>query len=187
MEKLFYDNAENVVKMVVAGPVIYLMVIGYTRLLGKRTTSQLNNFDWIVTVAMGSMVSSVILLKNVPVMDGALAILILMFLQFVFTRLMVRFSFWKKLVRSTPRLLVFQGKFIDESMKKERILEAEVYAAIRQSGVQNIREVYAVVLETNASLSVIGKDVKNSVLALTDVQGLPANIVEESRKILKIK
>ncbi len=173
MNKLFYDDFENMIRILISAPIIYVLVIGYIKLMGIRTTSQMNSFDWIVTVAMGSVVASVVMLRNVPIVNGAVAIFMLMGLQFVFTSLMVYFKMWKKVIRSTPELLVFEGKFIKDNMKKERMVEAEVYAAIRESGVQGINNVYAVVLETDASLSVIGKDEKNTPLSLIGVEGLP--------------
>jgi len=40
-------------------------------------------------------------------------------------------------------------------MNKERLLKPEVYAAIRQSGLESVNRIYAVVLETNSKISVI--------------------------------
>jgi len=54
-----------------------------------------------------------------------------------------------------PQLLLFEGEFIEGNMKKERILKPEVYAAIRQSGLESVNRIYAVVLETNSKISVI--------------------------------
>lgn len=176
MDKLFYDDFENLLRILISAPIIYVLVIGYVKLMGKRTTSQMNSFDWIVTVAMGSIVASVLLMKNVPIVNGAVAIFILMGLQYIFTKLMVHFKFWKKMIRSTPALLVFEGRFIEDNMVKERMVKAEIYAAIRESGVQGINNVYAVVLETDASLSVIGKDEKNTPLSLFGVAGLPPSV-----------
>ena len=176
MEKLFYDDFENMIRIVISAPIIYLLVIGYIQLMGKRTTSQMNSFDWIVTVAMGSIVASIVLLKNVPIIDGALAIFTLMGLQYIITKLMVHFKLWRKIVRSTPELLVFEGKFIEENMVKERMVKSEIYAAIRESDINGISEVYAVVLETDATFSVISKNEKNTPLSLIDVNGLPEGL-----------
>lgn len=176
MDKLFYDDFENMIRIFISAPIIYLLVVGYIKLMGKRTTSQMNSFDWIVTVAMGSIVASVVMLKNVPIVNGAVAIFTLMGLQFIITKLMVHFKVWKNLIRATPELLVFEGKFIDENMISERMVRSEIYAAIRESGVHGIGEVYAIVLETDATLSVISKDKKNTPLSLIDVHGLPAEL-----------
>ncbi len=179
MDKLFYDDFENMIRIVISAPIIYLVVVGYIHLMGKRTTSQMNSFDWIVTVAMGSIVASVVMLRNVPIVNGAVAIFTLMGLQYIITKLMVRFKAWRKIIRSTPKLLVFEGKFIEDNMINERMVRSEIYAAIREAGVHGIGEVYAVVLETDATLSVIGKDEKNTPLSLMDVNGLPEELENE--------
>lgn len=178
MDKIFFDNYESLTRILISAPVIYIVVIFYIKLIGKRTTSQLNSFDWIVTVAMGSIVSSIIMMKNVPIVNDALAIFTLMGLQYVFTRLMVHFKLWKKVIRSKPELLIFEGKFLEENMLKERIVKAEIYAALREKGSHGILNVYAVVLETDASLSVIDKSELNTPLSLLDVEGVPEHVKE---------
>ncbi|MBW2962963.1 hypothetical protein [Mesonia aestuariivivens] len=90
----------------------------------------MNSFDWIVTVAMGSIVASTVLMKSVPILAGALAIFMLMSMQFVLTKLIVHSTWVRNLARTTPRLLVFQGEFLTENMHKERITQPEIYAAI---------------------------------------------------------
>ena len=186
MNKIFYDDFNSIIRIVISAPIIYLLVIGYIQLIGKRTTSQLNSFDWIVTVAMGSMVASVVIMKNVPVIDGAIAIFTLMGLQYVITKLMVHFKLWRKIIRSTPELLVFEGKFLEENMIRERMVKSEIYAAIREKNINGISEVYAIVLETDATFSVISKDEKNTPLSLIDVGGLPETLKNNLKEAQRV-
>ncbi|WP_283641599.1 DUF421 domain-containing protein [Mesonia mobilis] len=183
LEKLLIGDYESLISIVVTAPIIYVSIIFYIRIFGKRTTSQMNSFDWIVTVAMGSLVASTVILKDVSVIAGALAIFILMSLQFVLTKLMVRSKKVRELVRATPELLFFDGEFIMKNMRQERITKPEVYAAIRESGLPNINEVYAVVLETDAKFSVIGMSKSNSSFSLADVEGLPNGLKEDLKKV----
>ncbi|MDQ6761078.1 MAG: DUF421 domain-containing protein [Bacteroidota bacterium] len=176
MGKLFYDDYQNLLRIIISAPIIYILIIANIKLMGKRTTSQMNSFDWIVTVAMGSIVAGVVTERGVSILNGAVAVFTLMGLQYIITKLMLYSPFVKRLVRSTPKLLVFRGKFIEHNMKEERMLKSEVYSAIRESGLPGITEVYAVVLETDASLSVIGKSEKNTTLSLIDVGGLPQEV-----------
>ncbi|MGB3468495.1 MAG: YetF domain-containing protein, partial [Cyclobacteriaceae bacterium] len=145
MEKLFFDNQDNLLRIALTSPVIYAIVILYIRLVGKRATSQMNSFDWIVTVAMGSLVASTIILKDVSIIEGALAIFLLLLMQYILTKLMVHSDGLRKLVRSTPQLLVYNGEFLMDNMASERIVKNEILSAIRHRGIQNIGEVHAVV------------------------------------------
>lgn len=182
MDKTFFIDYENICRVLISAPIMYISVIIYIRILGKRSTSQLNSFDWIVTVAMGSLVASTIVIKNVSIMDGLAAILALLLLQFLLTKITLLFPSIKKIIRSTPQLLLYNGEFIKKNMKKERVVESEVLAAMRENGIQNIDEVHAVVLETNAKFSVISKSENNSSFTLADVQGLPEGLKQDIEK-----
>ena len=179
MDKILFDHADNLLRIIISAPIIYFIVIIYIRLVGKRATSQMNSFDWIVTVAMGSLVASTIILKDISLIEGAVSILILLVLQFSLTKLMVYSPKVRKLVRSTPQLLVYNGEFLEDNMASERIVKNEILSAIRDRGVQNIKEVHAVVLETDATFSVIKKSEDNCSYTLADVQGLPEGLKED--------
>ena len=58
MDNLFVDGFVPLLRVVISVPLIYFAVVAFVRASGKRTTGQMNGFDWIVTVAMGSLVAS---------------------------------------------------------------------------------------------------------------------------------
>ena len=55
MEMLFFDHIDKLGRIVLTTVVVYVLIILFTKVSGKRSTSQLNNFDWIVTVMIGSL------------------------------------------------------------------------------------------------------------------------------------
>jgi len=66
MDMLFFDNIEKLLRIVLTAVLVYILIVVTTKVSGKRSTSQLNNFDWIVTVMIGSLGASTILLKEIP-------------------------------------------------------------------------------------------------------------------------
>lgn len=183
MEKLLDCNLDDIVRLLITAPVVYLLIIFYIRILGKRSTSQLNNFDWIVTVSVGSIVASTVIIKDISIIEGGLSILILMVLQFIVTKIMFGNEKIREVIKSTPQLLLFEGEFIHENMKNERILKPEVYAAIRQKGLKSIKQIYAVVLESNSKISVIPNENSEEIgFSLSDVQGLPEGLKDDLEK-----
>jgi len=180
MEKIFECSVDDVIRILGSAIIVYILIIVYIRILGKRSTSELNNFDWIVTVSVGSIVASTVILKDISVTEGAIGIFILMILQFIVTKFMYQSESFREVVKSTPQLLLFEGEFIDENMKKERILKPEVYAAIRQSGLKSVKQIYAIVLETNSKMSVIPNENSDKIgFSLSDVQGLPDGLKDD--------
>lgn len=78
-------------------------------------------------------------------------------LQFTITWLSVRSTTVSHLVKAEPTLLFYQGAFLPEQLQGSRVLETEVRAAIREQGIATLREVEAVVLETDGSFAVVSR------------------------------
>lgn len=182
MEKLFFDHQDNLVRIAISAPAIYFLVILYIRLVGKRATSQMNSFDWIVTVAMGSLVASTIIKEDISIVEGAFAIFMLLCLQFLLTKALVHSPCLRRVVRSTPQLLVYDGQYLYDNMSAERVVKNEILSAIRNRGIQNIREVHAVVLETDATFSIIERAENNAPSTLADVDGLPEGLRQDLKE-----
>jgi uncharacterized membrane protein YcaP (DUF421 family) len=77
----------------------------------------------------------------------------------------VRWPRYQRLIKAEPTLLFFRGEFLEDAMRRQRVTEAEVLAAMRQQGFGQPSEVDAVVFETEGSLSVL-KDHAGSAEAL---------------------
>lgn len=60
MDMLFFDNIDKLGRIVLTAVTVYVLIVIITKVSGKRSTSQLNNFDWIVTVMIGSLGASTI-------------------------------------------------------------------------------------------------------------------------------
>ena len=144
------------------------------RVSGKRTLSKFNAFDLIVTIALGSTLATVLLTKDVALVEGLLAFTLLISLQWGVAWLSIRSQRWCDLVKSEPRLLVYRGQFLDAAMRAERITANEVRSAIRSAGTASLADVEAVVLETDGSVSVVTKSSGRARDALEDVCGLNA-------------
>lgn len=152
---MFFDNWFSLLRILVLGTAAYALLVLYVRLFGKRTLSKLSAFDLVVTVALGSTLSSVIISKEVKLADGALALLLLCGLQFAVAYLVVRSPRAERLAKAEPMLLYFHGRFIDDAMAAEMITRDDIRAAVRSKGIADLSAVTAVVLEADGSLSVI--------------------------------
>ncbi len=180
MDKLYFTSFDSLTRILISSAILYVLMIFFVRVMGKRSTAQMNNFDWAVTVAMGSLLASSLILKDVSIADGAVGILALMLLQYWLTKLTFHYNVAGDVVKSSPKLLLYKGKFLEDNMEAERIMESEIYSAIRQSGEGNIEDIYAVVLENNANLSVIPEsDAEHPARCLKYVYGVPEEVKQE--------
>lgn len=154
----------------ITGTLCYFGTILLLRLSGKRTLSKWNSFDFVVTIAFGSILASALLSGGTALAQALVAIGLLVGLQYIITWLAVRSGIIQTLIKAEPSLLAFKGEFAKANMKSQRVAEGEVLAAIRLSGHSSIEAVDAVVLETDGNFSVIEKvDVENA-SAMKDIR-----------------
>lgn len=163
---VFFQQWGNLIRVIVVGVLSYAALVLVLRVSGKRTLSKMNAFDLIVTVALGSTLATIILSKDVALLEGLVAFGVLIGLQYVVTWSSVRSQTVSHLVKSDPTLLYYDGSFLRSQMIRSRIVEDEVLAAVRQQGVASLDLVEAVVLETDGSLAVVQRaDADSSALS----------------------
>lgn len=152
---LFFDSWESFFRTITLTILAYIAMVFLLRISGKRTLSKMNAFDFVVTIALGSALSTVALNKSVPLAEGVLVFILFIFLQYAITWLSVRVSFIKRTITSQPSLLLYKGELMNEVMKKERITIQEMWVAAREKGITKLEDIDVVVLETTGEITVI--------------------------------
>jgi uncharacterized membrane protein YcaP (DUF421 family) len=152
---MFFQNWQGIVRTLIVGTLAYGALVLFLRISGKRTLAKLNAFDLVVTVALGSTLSAVLLQESVALAEGATALALLITLQYGVTFLSVRSRGFAKLVRSEPSLLARDGQLCHAMMMSQRITKDEILSAIRSNGGLDVEAAQAVYLESDGSLSVI--------------------------------
>ena len=127
--------------------------------------------DLVVTVALGSTLATVLLSKDVPLLEGILAFALLICAQYIITALSVRSVAVRRFVKSEPRLLFHNGQMLQQALRRERVTENEILAVARASGYADMAKVGAVILETDGSFDVIGVIDAVEQSSLKDVKG----------------
>ncbi|MGK5447638.1 DUF421 domain-containing protein [Streptomyces radiopugnans] len=166
---MFFDTEYDLLRVAVMAACSYAALIAAVRLSGKRTLAKMNAFDLVVTVALGSTLATILLNATVSLAEGALALALLVALQFVSAWTAVRSHRFRRLVKTEPTLLLSDGRMLDEAMARQRVTESEVLQAIRSQGIGSVEEVAAVVLETDGKFSVITRSQAGSGSSLSDV------------------
>lgn len=155
------------------GVMAYVGLLVFLRISGKRTLAKLNAFDLVVTVALGSTLATVLLPNNPAISDGVVALAFLVGAQFSVAWLQVRWTGFRRLVKSDPSLLFYRGRWLEERLVEQRVARDELFAAIRSSGVADLDSIEAVVLETDGSISVVSRPERPaSRSSLSDVSGI---------------
>ncbi|MBP0443825.1 DUF421 domain-containing protein [Roseomonas sp. SSH11] len=152
---MFFDNWFGILRVLVVGTLAYSALVVTLRISGKRTLAKLNAFDLVVTVALGSTLASVLLTESVALLEGITAFALLVGLQYVVAWFSVRSKRFSEAVKSEPTLLLHRGRFLEGSLREQRVTREEILASLRGAGAAEPADVAAVVLETDGSMSVI--------------------------------
>lgn len=152
---MFFDGWQDLLRILVVGTLSYCGLILFLRVTGKRTLSKMNAFDFVVTVALGSTLATALLSKDISLSEGLAAFALLCVLQYLVAVASVRSRRFQQLVKSEPSLVFFQGDYLQSALRRERVTEEEVLAAVRGAGYSELASVKAVVLETDGSFSVL--------------------------------
>lgn len=155
---MLFDNWQGLLRVILVGTAAYAILIVILRLSGKRTLAKLNAFDLVVTVALGSTLATVLLTEDVAFLEGVLSFVLLALLQFLVAWSARRSRMVARFAKSDPRILLADGRMLDQALHDERVSRDEVKAAVRGAGIGDIAGVAAVVLETDGSLSVIAQE-----------------------------
>mgnify|MGYP003649560206 CR=1 FL=1 len=148
--------ADAIVGGIVLAALALFAIILLVRIIGLRSFSKMTAFDFVITLATGSLLATAAASSDWPAfLRAVVAIAALMSVQ-------VALAFGRRksravtaLVDNDPLLLMRDGEFIDEAMAESRVSPGDVYAKLRGANIQAMSEVRAVVLETTGDISVL--------------------------------
>jgi len=148
-------NWTDVLMVIISSVGIYFCVILFTRISGLRSFSKMSSFDFAMTVAVGSLVATTILMDDPPLLLAIVALATLYALQLLIAKLRGVSEFIDGLVDNQPVLLMKGTKIMDENLKKEKVTLDDLRAKLREANVTQLSQVKAVILETTGDISVL--------------------------------
>src|SRR5690625_2908676 len=128
MENYIFTDPAALWRLIFITVCTYIALIILLRSAGKRTLAKMNAFDFVITIGIGSVFAIVVMDKTVYLMEGIVALALLIGLQFAITWSTVNTKALYGVVRSSPTLLLYDGEMIERNMKKERVTESELRA-----------------------------------------------------------
>lgn len=154
MEKWIDISFTAVGAILISSIVIYIAVILFTRIFGKRSFSKMSSFDFAMTVAVGSVIATTMLSSSVSLMEGLWGLLLIYILQLA-AALLRRNRFFSWAIDNTPLLLMDGPTILHDNLRKARVTEADLRSKLREANVLQLSQVQAVVFETTGDISVL--------------------------------
>ena len=134
--------------------VMFLVILMYLRLLGKRGVKQLSVFELGVIIGLGSAAGDPMFYKDVGLLPGILVFSIVFGLYRLITFLINRSDKFEEFVEGTPTCILKDGRILPENFQKEPIARDEFYSQLRLHSVSHLGQVEEAIIETNGEISI---------------------------------
>jgi len=160
-----YDLSDPIWETIVGSFIIFIVVIILTRIIGLRTFAKFTAYDFAFTIAIGSIISSM-LTSSTSIVHGSIAISSLLVLTFIFSFLQKKLPGLKTMISNKPLLLMDKKEILFKNLKKARIEKSQLIAKLREANVLDFSQIEAVVLESTGDISVLHSS--NNEISLDD-------------------
>lgn len=134
---------------------VYGFAVFMLRFTGKRGQRQMTRFELVLVIALGSATGDTMFYPEVPILYAWLIITVMVGLD----RLLGELQFHSKKVNTflqgDPRLLVENGRILEESLHPEQIRRDELLGLLREQEIENTGELRYVFLEETGQLGII--------------------------------
>lgn len=164
MKKWFSTDLESLFAISVTALVIYIAVIVFTRIFGKRSFSKMSSFDFAMTVAVGSLIATTVLSKSVSLLEGVAGLFVVYLYQLT-AALLRKWKPFRKAIDNEPLLLMDGPDILQDNLLKARVTEGDLRSKLREANVLDLSQVRAVVFETTGDIAVLHSNDEDSKLS----------------------
>lgn len=166
--------------------ILYVFVLFVMRMMGKRQISQLQPFEFVISMMIANLATIPMEEVGIPLLYGFIPILGLLIIHLIFSIGNLKSMNFRALVCGVPRIIIHRGKIVEEALRKESMSLNELEERLRGYGITNVGDVEYAILETNGDLSIIEKPEKRQVTTgdlniNADYEGIGYNLVLDGR------
>jgi uncharacterized membrane protein YcaP (DUF421 family) len=144
-------------EFVVRGVVVYLFLLVFLRLTGKRQTGQYAPFDLVLLLILSNAVQNSMNGGDNSLIGGLVSASTLIACHVALAQLAFRWPRLARFVEGRAQVLVHDGQIDAALMRKELLTPDDVAAALRASGCLHVHEVERATLEANGQITVVLK------------------------------
>ncbi|WP_429161890.1 DUF421 domain-containing protein [Desulfitispora alkaliphila] len=166
--------------------ILYLTVLFFIRVMGKREVGKLSAFDLVVAIMIAELAAIPMEDTSIPLIMGLVPIFTIVILEIIFSFVSLKSKKVRAFVNGRPSIVIEKGLIIENEMRKLRLNINDLLSQLREKNISNIADVEYAILEISGKLSVIPKSNKRPVtpedLNLnTEYPGLPLALIVDGQ------
>lgn len=128
-----------------------------TRILGRRTLSELTFYDFVIGLVIGQIGGSVITDEEFSISSGLVALAVATIWILSINKLTMTSVPARKLIESEPLMVLCRGKILEENLKKRYYNVNDLLEMLREQGAFDPSQVEIALIEADGQLSVLKK------------------------------
>ena len=169
----------------------FVVLLGLTRLIGKKQLGQLTFFTYITGIAMGNIAGDMVVHRDIKLIDGVTGLTIWAVLTFILELISLKSAKARVLLDGEPSIVIKKGMIMEKELAKQRLNMDDLTMLLRNNSIFSIQDVDYAILEPNGQLSVLKKPslesiTKNDIhLNPQDRMYLPTEIIVDGNLIEK--
>ncbi len=145
-------------EIVIRAVIIYLFVILAIRLFGKKELAQLSVIDLVFILLISNSVQASMVGGDTTLWGGMIAATALFFINYLLKLLLFKSKTISEIVQGKPLMLIYRGEVIHAHLEQAKITMEELEAAVREHGVESVRNIDLAILEVDGNISVLSKN-----------------------------
>lgn len=155
IESMFHLHLP-ILEKIVRPMIVYLFLIGFLRLFGKRELAQLNPFDLVVLLSLSNTVQNAMIGDDNSVSGGLIGAFALLAANWILSKVLYRFPKVNATLEGTKTYLIRHGEVDYEALRRETLTEIELRSVLHKQGFDSFAEVEKCVLEPNGTFYMEG-------------------------------
>jgi len=145
-------------ELVIRAALIYLVFFAALRLFGKREIGQFTLFDLALVLLAANALQPAITGADASILGGLIVIVTLFVINRGVSLLRVRSRFVRRLLEFGPTVVGRDGRWLLPELVRQGLDLADVEAALREHGIEEVGEMKLATLESDGSISVVATD-----------------------------
>ena len=148
---------ENVIDILLRSLISLVVLFIITECMGKKQLNQLNLFDYIIGISIGSIAATLSVDRSVDYLDGIISIVIYGLIATLISYLTTRSILFRRFFTGVPLVLMNHGKIIYNNLKKSKLDLNDFLQLARENGYYDISQVNCAILEPSGRVSFLAK------------------------------
>ncbi len=137
---------------------VLIILFFITKMMGKKQISELNFFDYVVGITIGSIAADISLDIEKDMIAGIAALFIYGFISYIISFVSIKSILARRFFIGVPTVLVEKGKIIESGLKKSKIDVNDLLMEARENGYFNLDEIDYALMEVNGNISFLPKE-----------------------------